>query len=594
MGPGSSGHRKSATKDYSDLNSIDQKEGLIDLSVAGCGAWRLPRGRDGRNWFEEINLKGNKAPLHLIKAGKRDDQIYFKGSGISDVRLFYEDQNGGYQLEELLEQWTQWYDFVLIDSRTGVTDSGGICTVQLPDILLLLFSATEQSLSGIVDIANNVSLARQELPFDCPKLPIVPIASRFDIDKEFDLSNKWLDDSAERLSSLYADWLPKEVAARDILQVTKIPYKAYFSFGEKLAVMEESVVEKSSLSYAYKIIAALISYKFEGTAALLENQDSYIDQALNKGRHIFISHSSKDDNFVRDLRVNLEALGLSAWLDSRSTSEDSGLSSQVARAIEQARQVIVVISPHTPNSPRLRSEVSKALEVEKRRKDSGYRVIPLLLPGAEPVALSLWFGEEPVGVRVEVRPGGLSEALPQILEALGERLPDDRKPIQELAARTVAELKLRLKDARFEEISEGKWRVKALAQLIYDPADTPGPALTARSSGSLRRSVRLRRRPTLVFGGGDYSGERRFHRTRETHCGELPQWGRALYDAATAAIGADLLADWQQAADGVERRFSIYVDGRPPEGSSDDEQSAASEAPQRVARAAVGVDARRA
>ena len=33
--------------------------------------------------------------------------------------------------------------------------------------------------------------------------------------------------------------------------------------------------------------------------------------------HIFISHATADDAFVRDLRQALQSLGLSVWVDSR-------------------------------------------------------------------------------------------------------------------------------------------------------------------------------------------------------------------------------------------------------------------------------------
>jgi len=32
---------------------------------------------------------------------------------------------------------------------------------------------------------------------------------------------------------------------------------------------------------------------------------------------IFISHATQDDNFVKELRIELEKLGLTVWLDSR-------------------------------------------------------------------------------------------------------------------------------------------------------------------------------------------------------------------------------------------------------------------------------------
>ncbi|HZF40791.1 MAG TPA: toll/interleukin-1 receptor domain-containing protein [Blastocatellia bacterium] len=141
--------------------------------------------------------------------------------------------------------------------------------------------------------------------------------------------------------------------------------------------------------------------------------------------HIFISHASKDDDFVKELRTALEGQRLQVWVDSRNLRSGSKLAPEIEQAIETARQTIAVLSPNTINSLWVRKEIQQALAVEKRRGNDGYRVIPLLLPGVEPSALALWFDEEPVGIKVEMKVGGVSEALPQILAALGERSPID-------------------------------------------------------------------------------------------------------------------------------------------------------------------------
>lgn len=121
---------------------------------------------------------------------------------------------------------------------------------------------------------------------------------------------------------------------------------------------------------------------------------------------IFISHASADDAFVAELRKALEALQLQVWVDSRNLRGGSKLEPEIEAAIEQARHVLVVLSPNTVNSPWVRREIKKALEVEQRRQADGYRVIPLLLPGIEPGALGTWFDEEPLGVKIEIGPGG--------------------------------------------------------------------------------------------------------------------------------------------------------------------------------------------
>lgn len=67
--------------------------------------------------------------------------------------------------------------------------------------------------------------------------------------------------------------------------------------------------------------------------------------------HIFISHATADDAFVADLRTQLASLNLPVWVDSRHLRGGAKLMPEIQQAIEQARQVLVVLSPHTVNSP---------------------------------------------------------------------------------------------------------------------------------------------------------------------------------------------------------------------------------------------------
>ena len=50
-------------------------------------------------------------------------------------------QNGFLMFEDLKQQWEHLnnFDYVLIDSRTGHTDVGGICTRHLPHAVVLMF-----------------------------------------------------------------------------------------------------------------------------------------------------------------------------------------------------------------------------------------------------------------------------------------------------------------------------------------------------------------------------------------------------------------------------------------------------------------------
>src|SRR5262245_33934944 len=295
--------------------------------------------------------------------------------------------------------------------------------------------------------------------------------------------------------------------------------------------------------------------------------------------HIFISHASKDDDFVKELRTALESHRLPVWVDSRDLRGGAKLAPEIEQAIETARQTIVVLSPNTINSPWVRKEIQQALAVEKRRGNEGYRVIPLLLPGVEPSALALWFDEEPVGIKVELKVGGISEALPQILAALGERSPTDYQPPEPLPQKLVEELLFRLSDPKVETI-DGKPRASATATLVYEPADAAsrkveskrfsftaplGPIETDELRWYLEEFFRW---PVGVF-----------KERAEGVAARLPDWGKLLFaEAARTDSAKETLSAWRKAADNVERRFSVMVDSELPDGASTEDQATANEA----------------
>ncbi len=294
--------------------------------------------------------------------------------------------------------------------------------------------------------------------------------------------------------------------------------------------------------------------------------------------HVFISHSSKDDNFVRELRDALEGLGISTWVDSRELVGGSKLAPEIEGAIERSRQFVVVLSANTVDSPWVRKEIQKALEVERRHQGHSYRVIPLLLADVEPAALVSWFGEEPVGIRVEVKVGGLSEAMPQLLAALGERLPVDRQPFINVEPRPVEELILTLSDMRVEE-SDGARSVRAVAKVVYEPAggaarqvESGRYAFTAPLGPIEVDELRWYLEEYIIWPVGV------FRDRAERIEAKLPRWGQELYQAALGAPDSrEALLAWQQAGVSAERRFTVLLDPEPLGETDEAERTAVAE-----------------
>lgn len=375
-------------KELMDISKVSKSPGVIDI-LNYFQESDNPSNVDIHYWKKflvpvDIGTKG--ADLHLLVAGNCNED-YFRKVRDLDISSLYSNYGGGEILEALRNDWKDEYDFILIDSRTGITDIGGVCTIQLPDTLVLFFTATEQALNGVVEVAQRAYSAQKELLSDRLRLVSIPIPSRFDSKEEFKLSQKWLDRFAKKLNPVFSNWLPTSVKPIQMLEVTRIPYSTYFSFGEKLPVVEQSRRDSGGLTYAYENICALLANDLEDVELLIEDRDRFVKRAstLRKResipkRQLFISYSHKDEEFLNKLMTHLkvfENTGLiSVWSDDQITAGHYWYN-QISEEISKADIVILLISADFLASDFImREEVPRILE---REKDRNLNIIPIIV-----------------------------------------------------------------------------------------------------------------------------------------------------------------------------------------------------------------------
>ncbi|WKZ39900.1 MAG: tetratricopeptide repeat protein [Anaerolineales bacterium] len=282
--------------------------------------------------------------------------------------------------------------------------------------------------------------------------------------------------------------------------------------------------------------------------------------------HIFISHSSKNDVFVKKLRETLELFGELPWVDSRELTGGDELEATIEKEVRSARYFLVVISIDALSSEWVQKEVRWAQDEAQKRSD-GYKIIPVVLPGVQMGILKLLFPKEPVYIVIEDKPTGFSDAMPKIFAALGKELPNDWESATEIKAAPVEELILELTDPIIEE-KDGIRRATATAILTYNPADNSRAIeskryrftapLGAVELGEIRWYIeKYYQWPTGVF-------KTRAEKTEKA----LPEWGNALYKAALGGESArEPFEAWKRATG--SRRFSVQVDGEPLEGTDD-------------------------
>ena len=112
--------------------------GIVDLIVAKDAGRPL-------NWHDCIvTAKMQGVSVDLIISGRQGGDQESRKSYAQQVQSLnwphlFENADIGRYFDQLRNEWMAEYDFILIDSRTGITDIGDICTVIMPDILVPLF-----------------------------------------------------------------------------------------------------------------------------------------------------------------------------------------------------------------------------------------------------------------------------------------------------------------------------------------------------------------------------------------------------------------------------------------------------------------------
>ncbi len=295
---------------------------------------------------------------------------------------------------------------------------------------------------------------------------------------------------------------------------------------------------------------------------------------------LFISHSSKDDGFVRALREALEDQGYDGWIDSRQLRGGALLWPEIQEAIDEACGLAVVVSSAALQSKWVGKESKHALGVQRTRGKERFPVIPVSLDGTKLGVLEEFFGEEPVYIPAASGAGGDEAVLDAILVAMGKRLPADRAAEPQPKAEPVEELVLHLTDLKIHE-EDGKRRATARARLVYEPA-TPGqPQVASPQPWRLTSPLGLIEAEELRWYLEKYaiwpSGIFREHCERVE--ANLAKWGQALHTVALpVAHTANVMAAWAKVGEQAGRRFSVEVDAALESGASEAEQSTAREA----------------
>jgi Tfp pilus assembly protein PilF len=261
--------------------SLQQMAGIIDIvldyttEALTPPSHEEPREPGSKKWFDDLADVRNYASrmkwpfrsggcLDFISAGRQQEE-YSSRVNTFDWRSFYTRLGGQAFIGALRESMRTHYEYVLIDSRTGVSDTSGICTVDLPDILVVCFVLNNQSVEGAANIAKwaeTASASRQQARESAMEkqqreaLKIFPVPMRLDLSENLKFQERW--ENARALFRLRPSHL-SSTQREEYWQRVGVPYFPYYSYEEVLSAFAESRSGDRNLSILDRTLT-LVTY----------------------------------------------------------------------------------------------------------------------------------------------------------------------------------------------------------------------------------------------------------------------------------------------------------------------------------------------
>lgn len=381
---------------------LSHTEGLIDALLEFCSAaaaedttahssdedWFLPYA-DLSRFAVPIDyvfpmIDGRRGLLEVLPAGKQSPQYAARVSRF-DWDRFYTTFSGGIFLEAVKTQLRENYDYVLIDSRTGVSDTAGICTVQMPDDLVVLFTLNRQSLSGAVAVARSAVAQRTKSLGQRQGLKIWPVPTRVE-----DAEKRWRDRMQQRAMTAFDDLvlqIPRTERERYWGEVA-IRYEPFYAYEEVLAVFGDRPHTTGSMLGALEAITRhLTGGRVTSLTQLPETERQTVlgrygstdgddmgeaeggFQPASDGRTVFVCVSAEDARdasfrkFITDLNHELKlSTGgeISLWHATNQIDAGTNWVDSIGSAIKRCAAMLVLVSPHLLRSAFADREISMA------------------------------------------------------------------------------------------------------------------------------------------------------------------------------------------------------------------------------------------
>jgi CO dehydrogenase nickel-insertion accessory protein CooC1 len=356
---------------FLDSSTVEATPGVIeiinDYQTAALNAtprddgWHVEYAQVQRHAVSLEWVFPDEGRLDFLSAG-RQNRDYSAAVCSLDWDNFYDRLGGGRFFRAMREDMKQNYDYVLIDSRTGLSDVADICTIELPDVLTVCFTLSDQSIEGAASVARQISRRYRDR-----NIRVLPVPMRIEDGEKEKL------DVGRALARMRFEGFPtgltQEGSALYWASV-EVPYKPFYAFEETLATFGDDPGSPASLLAAFeRITDSVTDGRVTAMRAIPEELRLQYKEAFTRRQPtaltpVYLSYAPEDRMWADWIEAVLTRTGFRviprSTVAPAAADGDARDHSQSERELQSAPRAIAVLSSAYLHSPQARS-VWKAL-----------------------------------------------------------------------------------------------------------------------------------------------------------------------------------------------------------------------------------------
>jgi len=262
-------------------------------------------------WEQYISRVDQGSQLYLMRAGRFDDSYGERLAALHWEELF---DACPALFRCFADRLARHFRYALVDSRTGRTDSAGICTTLLPRKLVVVFTPNRQSLEGVQALVTRATTYRRSHEDEQRPLLVYPLPSRIEMGDSAQRSQWRRGDERQRILGYQPSF---EELIRECYGMTQVSLESYFdevqlqqtrtfAYGEHVAVRLDQSGDRFSLTRTFE---AFLAWLAPGYFPWQSHREIHLLASIGEARRALVEGGSAARAVPQPLARDLNQLG---------------------------------------------------------------------------------------------------------------------------------------------------------------------------------------------------------------------------------------------------------------------------------------------